>query len=215
MSKTIGYIRVSTDKQEMNRQRHLLLEYAHKEKIQISEILEVQISATRSFEERRITELFEKLQPSDTLIVSDLSRLGRRMVECLQFVEKLNEKGVYLKCLSQLELDTSSLNGKLIVTLLGYVAECERINLSLRTKQGLNAAKASGKVLGRPKGCKNKKGMALDPFKEQILEYLKLSLPISSIRKIVNNQTVKPLSYNTYSDYISGLKVQTVKNLNK
>ena len=98
------------------------------------------------------------------------------------------------------------MHGKLIMAIFGYFAEAERYFISLRTKQGLEAAKASGKVLGRPKGCKNKRGLALDPFKDQITEYLKMGLPIASIRKIVNSQAVKPLSYNTYSDYISGLR---------
>ena len=72
----------------------------------------------------------------------------------------------------------------------------------MRTKQGLEAAKASGKKLGRPKGSVNKKGRAPDPFKEQIQEYVMLGLPVAGIMKIVNNQLEENLSYNTYKYFI-------------
>ena len=62
--------------------------------------------------------------------------------------------------------------------------------------------KASGVLLGRPKGSKNKKNRTLDPFKDQIKQYLQLKLPIASISKIVNNQLDQSLSYNSYKYYI-------------
>ena len=77
----------------------------------------------------------------------------------------------------------------------------------MRTKQGLLAAKAKGKLLGRPKGSKNKKGSMLLPFKDQIKEYLDLKLPLSSIAKIINNQLEKPLTYNSFKYFVKHDKI--------
>ncbi|WP_430402289.1 hypothetical protein [Fluviicola sp.] len=87
-------------------------------------------------------------------------------------------------------------------TIYSYFAESEREFISVRTKQGLIAAKAQGKKLGRPKGSQNRKGRALDPFREQILEYQQLGLPVASIMKIVNNQLEEKLSYNSFKNFV-------------
>lgn len=70
---TIGYIRVSTEQQDLEKQRHLLLEYAHQQKIRIDEFIEVEISSRKNQRERRMTELIEKLEAGDRLIVAELS----------------------------------------------------------------------------------------------------------------------------------------------
>jgi DNA invertase Pin-like site-specific DNA recombinase len=210
--KTIGYLRISSDKQQLESQRHLLLEYAHKEHIQINEFIEVEISSRKNQSERRIDEVLQKLNKGDLLLTAELSRLGRNMLETLNIANELTERGIFLKCVRQPELNTTGVHGKLIMAIFGYFAESEREFISLRTKQGLEAAKASGKVLGRPKGCKNKRGLALDPYKSQIIDYMKMSLPVSSIRKIINNQTPRPLSYNTFSEYVSGLKRELIRH---
>lgn len=94
---------------------------------------------------------------------------------------------------------------KLLLAIYSYFAESEREFISIRTKQGLIAAKAQGKKLGRPKGSQNRKGRALDPFREQIIEYSKLGLPIASVMKIVNNQLDIKLSYNTFKRFIADI----------
>jgi DNA invertase Pin-like site-specific DNA recombinase len=78
---TIGYIRVSTEQQDLDKQRHLLLDYAHRQQIRIDEFIAVEVSSRKNQQERRITELLEKLQSGDLLIVAELSRLGRNMLE--------------------------------------------------------------------------------------------------------------------------------------
>lgn len=203
--RTIGYIRVSTEKQDLDRQRFLLLEYAHKERIQIDEFVEVEVSSRKSQAERRIDELLTKLEEGDLLLVIEISRLGRNMLETLNIANTLTERGISLRCIRQPEINTSGIHGKLIMAIFGYFAEAERDFISLRTKQGLEAARAQGKKLGRPKGCKNKKGLVLDPFKDEIMAYMKLGLPVASIRKIINGKVERKLSYNTYSTYVMGL----------
>ena len=82
-----------------------------------------------------------------------------------------------------------------------YFAEAEREYISIRTKQGLAAAKAKGTRLGRPKGSKNKERV-LDPYQDQIKSYLEMGLNLASISKIINNQLEKPLTYNSFKYFV-------------
>ena len=80
--------------------------------------------------------------------------------------------------------------------------ETERTFISVRKKQGLAAARAAGKLLGRPPGARNKAARKLDAYKDQIEKYLKMGLSISAVRKIVNSQLEKALSYSAYVFFI-------------
>lgn len=193
----IGYIRVSTDKQDADKQRHLLLQYSQQHKLLIDEFIQVEISSRKNTKERRIDELLGKLAAGDTLIVAELSRLGRNMFETLDIINSLGESGVKIIFVRQPELSTDGPQTKLLLAIYSYFAETEREFISLRTKQGLAAARASGKKLGRPKGRRNKVRV-LDPYKQQIQEYLYLGLNLSSIRKLINPQLQKPLSYQSF-----------------
>ena len=198
----IGYIRVSTDKQDSQKQRHLLLHYAQQHKLLIDEFIDVEISSRRNTKERRIDELRAKLADGDTLIVAELSRLGRNMFETLNIINALGESGVRIIFVRQPELSTDGPQTKLLLAIYSYFAETEREFISLRTKQGLAAARATGKKLGRPKGSRNKKRV-LDPYKEQIQRYLALGLDLASIRKLINPQLERPLSYQAYRYFVS------------
>lgn len=123
------------------------------------------------------------------------------MYETLDIINTLASNDVKIIFVRQPELSTNGPHTKLLMAIYSYFAEAERDFISMRTKQGLAAAKASGKVLGRPKGVKNKE-RALDKFKEQIRVYLKSQLSISSIRKLINPLLDKNLSYNTYKYFI-------------
>jgi DNA invertase Pin-like site-specific DNA recombinase len=199
--KVIGYIRVSTDKQDLEKQNHLLLDYAQKHQMVINEFIRVEISSRKNAKERRIEELMTKLAAGDTLIVAELSRLGRNMLETLNIINQLSETGVKIIFVRQPELSTTGSHAKLLLAIYSYFAEAEREYISLRTKQGLAAAKAQGKQLGRPKGSKNKERV-LDPHKNQIKQYLKLDLNLAAIRKIINPQLDRPITYNSYKYYV-------------
>ena len=79
--KTIAYLRVSKDAQDVNNQRLAILEFARKENLEISEFMEVSVSSRRSPKERQIDLLLSKLEAGDTLVVSELSRMGRSVGE--------------------------------------------------------------------------------------------------------------------------------------
>ncbi len=198
---TIGYIRVSTEQQDLEKQRHLLLEYAHQQKITIDEFIEVEISSRKNRRERRITELVEKLQSGDKLIVAELSRLGRNMLETLNLINTLNEMDVQLIFVRQPELSTNASHSQLLLAIYSYFAQSEREFISLRTRQGLAAARAKGQQLGRPKGSRNKERI-LDSHRESIKAYLQAGLSIRAIMKLINQHLEKPLTYNSYRYYI-------------
>lgn len=197
----IGYIRVSTEAQDLEKQRHLLLEYAHRQKIRIDEFVEVEISSRKSQRERRITEIVDRLQADDLLIVAELSRLGRNMLETLNLINTLQEKSVQLVFVRQPELSTTASHAQLLLAIYSYFAQTEREFISLRTKQGLAAAKARGQQLGRPKGSRNRH-RPLDPYREQIKAYLQVGLSIAGIRKLINPQLESPLTYNSYKYFL-------------
>ena len=199
--KVIGYIRVSTDKQDLDKQRHLLLEYAQQKQWVINHFVEVEISARRNTKERRIDELLAVLEAGDVLLVAELSRLGRNMLQTLSIINTLGEKGVDIVFIRQPELSTMGPHTKLLLAIYSYFAEAEREYISVRTKQGLAAAKAKGALLGRPKGSRNKTRV-LDPYIKQIENYLTMKLPLASIRKIVNTQLETPISYNSFKYFV-------------
>jgi len=199
--KVIGYIRVSTDKQDLEKQRHLLLDYAQREQLLVNEFIHAEVSSMRSTKERRIDELRSKLQSGDILLVAELSRLGRNMLETLNIINELGEGGISIIFIRQPELSTTGPHTKLLLAIYSYFAEAEREYISVRTKQGLAAARAKGQRLGRPEGSRNKERI-LDPYRGQIKEYLQMGLNMTSIMKIINNQREKQISYNSLKYFV-------------
>jgi len=188
MNQVIGYCRISCSDQDLNTQKHLLLEYAQQNRLLIDEFIESSTSSRLTPKERKIDELFEKLCVGDTLIVAELSRLGRNMLEVMNIIENLNQKGIKIIFIRQPELSTTSPHGKLLMAIYSYFAESEREFISLRTKAGLAAARSKGQLLGRPKGAKNSSGSPFDACKNDIKKHLKLGVPVNSILKIINSQ---------------------------
>jgi DNA invertase Pin-like site-specific DNA recombinase len=182
MSKNIAYIRVSSDKQTLQNQKHKILEYAYNNDIKIHDFFEIEVSSRKKQKDRLIDKLLEELDSGDTLLVTELSRLGRNMLEILNLIEEFNTKKINLIFINQPELSTANnALSKLLYSIYGYFAETEREIISERTKQGLAVAKAKGKLLGRQKGqlVKSK----YDSHREKIEELYKLGL---SVQKIVN-----------------------------
>lgn len=202
---TLGYIRVSTEEQDTRKQRHLLLEHAQQQRIVIDDFIEVEVSSRKTPQERRITELVNALNKGDHLLVAELSRLGRNMLETLNIINTLSDKGIRITFVRQPELSTSGAHGKLLLAIYSYFAEAERDYISLRTKQGLAAARAQGKLLGRPKGSRNKNGSVLTPFTADIQAYRQLGLSLNAIMKLINPHLEQPATYNTFKYFMQHL----------
>jgi DNA invertase Pin-like site-specific DNA recombinase len=199
----IGYIRVSTEHQSINNQKHKILEYAQLNKIIINEFIELEISSKKSQKDRLLDDVFRKLNKGDTFICTELSRLGRNMLEILNLIEKFNHFDIKIIFINQPELSTNKNNAlsELLLAIYGYFAQTEREIISERTKQGLAAARAKGKILGRPKGIKNKHRV-FDPFKDEIKKYLEMELMQTNILKIINSQLEKKVSLTSLRYFI-------------
>lgn len=201
MSKNVAYIRVSTEQQSLQNQKHKILEYAYNYDLKIDKFFEIEVSSRKEQKERLINRLFEELNIGDTLLVTELSRLGRNMLEILNIIEKFNTMKVNLVFIEQPELSTAnSTLAKLLYSIYGYFAETEREIISERTKRGLAVAKSKGKLLGRQKGqlVKSK----YDPCKDKIEELYKLRLSVQKIVDYINIGTQPSLS-----QYIKSRKI--------
>jgi len=194
-SKILAYLRASTDKQDLKNQKYEILEYARKNKLQIDDFIQIQISSRKTTKQRRIDELLEKIGAKDTVIVTELSRLGRSTAEVIGLVNQLIEKEVRVIVIKQnLDLSQHDMSSKIIVTMFSLLSELERDLISLRTKEALAAKKSQGIKLGKPKGTIQKS--KFDPHQERILEMLSLGL---STRKIADLMGLNnPAGLNTY-----------------
>src|SRR5262249_37796204 len=169
-----AYLRVSKDSQDVKNQRLAILDFARQERMKIDEFIELSVSATRSPKARKLDVLLERLNPQDALVVSELSRMGRSVGDIITTVDTLVKRKVRLFAVKEgIRLaGTQSLQNKVMVTLFGLFAEIERELISLRTKEALAAARATGKKLGRPPGVLGKS--KLDGREKEIQDLLGL-----------------------------------------
>lgn len=196
MSKILAYLRVSTDKQDLNNQKLEILEFARKKDLKVDEFVEVMISSRKTSKQRRIDDLREQLAASDTLIVTEMSRLGRSTAEVIALVNQLIAGSIRVIVIKQnLDLNQHDMGSKIMVTVFSLLAELERDLISLRTKEALAAKKAQGIQLGKPKGTIQKS--KFDKDKEKIQELLDLGV---SVRKIARHHLdcKNHIALNTY-----------------
>ncbi len=113
----------------------------------------------------------EVLRSGDELVVWDIDRLGRTTLELIMLVDDLNQKGILFKSLSQSLIDTTTETGEFVFKLFALLAEHERKRLIRRTKAGQEAARARGRMGGRPKGLsphyQEIAPMVIDAYKQQ------------------------------------------------
>ena len=140
--KRLGYIRTSTSKQLIDRQVIAL-------KGECDEVfIEDGVSAVKK--KRPVYErVIKQLQPGDVLVVSSLDRAFRSVLDALNELEKLHQRDIQFKSLTQ-DFDTTTPEGKLLYVIAAALAEWERQMISQRIKEGLSAARKRGKKLGRP-----------------------------------------------------------------
>ncbi len=184
MTKTVAYIRASTDKQDLNNQKLEILEYARQHSLTVDEFVEITISSRKTSKQRRIDELLGKLADSDTLIVTELSRLGRSTSEVIALINELVRRNVRVNIIKQnLDISKHDMSSKIIVTLFSLFAELERDLVSLRTKEALAAKRAQGIKLGKPQGTVQ--ASKFDENRERIEQLLSLGLSVRKIAKLL------------------------------
>ena len=139
----IGYARVSTDDQTLDLQRDAL------QAAGCERIFEDTMSGSKA-DRPGLLEALSHLRDGDTLVVWRLDRLGRSLKDLITRAEDLHDKGVGLRSLHE-NIDTDSASGQLVFHIFGALAEFERTLIRERTKAGLSAARARGRLGGRRK----------------------------------------------------------------
>ncbi len=150
-----AYIRVSTDKQTVENQRFELQKFATEKGIVIDKWVSEVVSGTKAAKDRKLGPLLKKMKKGDTLILSEISRLGRNLMGIMSMLNLCMTKETYvLTVKEQYELG-NNINSQVLAFAFGLSAQIERDLISQRTKEGLARRKAAGQKLGRDFGSKN------------------------------------------------------------
>ncbi|MCG7500026.1 recombinase family protein [Vibrio sp. Of7-15] len=203
---TYAYLRVSTDAQDAQHQKHGILEYANQMGLTDIQFVEDTVSGRKKWQERKLGKLLSDLAPGDSLIFSEISRIARSTLQVLDVLEfsMLHKVNVHI-AKQNMRLD-GSLQSTITATVLGLAAEIEREFISTRTREALAAKRAQGIIGGRPKGpaATHK----LDKKRRRIEEYLQAGLSQRAIAKLID----EPAS--TVNDYIRRNALITSSNHN-
>ena len=178
-----GSLRVSTDQQDVNNQKHGILEYANQNGFSDIQFVEDIVSGKKPWQERGIGRILENCMEGDTVLVAEVSRLARTTLQVLEILQFCYEKKINLHIAKNGMKFDSSMQSKITATILGLAAEIEREFISSRTKEALAARKAAGVKLGRPKGKAEK--LRLDEHRETIQAYLDKGVSKTAIAKII------------------------------
>ncbi len=150
-----GYIRISTDKQTTENQRFEIEKFARVKQLKIDEWIEETISSMKRLESRKFGNLLERMEKGDVIIVSELSRMGRNLMQIMKILHDCMEKHVMVYTVKEGYELGNNINSKVLAFAFGLSAEIERNLISQRTKEALARKKAEGQILGRPKGSKS------------------------------------------------------------
>jgi len=179
-----GYIRVSTDKQTMENQRFEILKYADEKQLHVDRWMEETISATKKLSDRKLGVLIERMREEDILIVTELSRLGRSILEVMSILHTLMEKDVKVFTTKERYELGNNISSKVLAFAFSLSAEIERSMISSRTKEALARKRHEGKRLGRPKG-KLSSVTKLTGKDDLIREYLDKRIPQSVMARLL------------------------------
>lgn len=164
-NKTVAYLRVSTLDQNIDKNKSDILHFANQRDLGKVSFVEEIASGRTSWRDRRIAAVLDELQEDDTIIVAELSRLGRSMLECMEILALASRKGIRIYAIKgNWHLD-QTIQSKIIAMAFSIAAEIERDLISQRTTEALKFKKEQGFKLGRPKGPGKSK---LDVFRPEI-----------------------------------------------
>ena len=163
--KTVAYLRVSTLDQDLGKNKADILNFANHNDLGKVDFVEEIASGRKPWRERQIAQVLEDLRAGDAIIVAELSRLGRSMLECMEILALATRKSIRVYAVKgSWQLD-DSIQSKIIALAFAMAAEIERDLISQRTREALRFKKQQGIALGRPKGPGKSK---LDAFRPEI-----------------------------------------------
>lgn len=144
----IGYARVSTVDQNLDRQIDQLIEKG----VDKRNIYQEKVTGTKK-DRPALNKMLDELQEGDVVLITDLTRISRSTPDLLAIFDKIKEKGAAIKSIKETWLDTSSENpyNHFLLTVMAGLSQLERDLISTRTKEGLQSARIRGRIGGRPK----------------------------------------------------------------
>lgn len=152
MSRNIAYLRVSTADQDLEKNKSDILSLANEKKLGHVEFVQEKVSGNVPWRQRKIAPVLEELKKGDSILLSEFSRLGRSMLECMEIISVAVGKGIKIYTVKGAWQLDDSIQSKVMAMVFSMAAEIERDLISKRTKEALRSRKLSGMVLGRPKG---------------------------------------------------------------
>lgn len=168
--KTIAYLRVSTTDQDTEKNKADILKFANERDFGKVLFVEEKVSGMKSWKQRKIKNIIDGLGNGDKLIVPELSRLGRSMLEVMEIMAVAKEKGIHIYDVKNNWALNGSIESKVMAMVFSIASEIERDLIRKRTVEGLKAARAKGKLFGRPPGPGKSR---LDAHKVEIIALLK------------------------------------------
>lgn len=148
----VAYLRVSTEKQFLENQREEITRFAERNGMRIDKWYTETVSGNVSSKERKLSGVLDKMSPGDSLIVTEISRLSRTLLEIMTILNSCIRKEVILYSTKEGYVFQNDINSKVLGFAFGLMAEIERNLISMRTKEALARRKQEGKRLGRRKG---------------------------------------------------------------
>ena len=147
-----GYIRVSSDKQTVENQRYEIVKFCKSSGIEIDGWIEETICGAKNYIKRKLGALLKRVRSGDTIICTELSRLGRSLFMIMDILNICMTKGCVVQTIKDNFRLGDDIQSKVLAFAFGLSAEIERRLICQRTKEALARRRAQGVVLGRPKG---------------------------------------------------------------
>lgn len=183
--KIFAYLRVSTDAQEVENQKHGIKQYAVEKGFNNVEYVSDSVSSKINWRERKIGDMVKNANTGDIIIFSEISRMARSTLEVLEILRDCANKSVEVHIVKTKMIIDNSIQSKAMVLVYGLVAEMEKDFISVRTKEALARKKAEGVILGRPTG--RPKQSKLDKHKDKILSLRQKGVGITDICRLVGD----------------------------
>lgn len=180
---TIAYIRVSSEKQNCSNQHYKIENFCKIHNFIIDKWVEEVISSRKELKQRKLGKLLDKLKSGDILITTEISRLGRNMLEIMGILQTCLSKGCQIITIKENYHLGADIQSKVLAFAFGLSAEIERQLISQRTKESLKRLKDEGKHLGRPFGVSYRK---LQANKNKIVELLNKNVSKTAIARLMN-----------------------------
>lgn len=191
----IAYLRVTIDKQHLERQKDEITRYASANGLEISKWIIDIVDGKRKESEPTLFRVLDRMKKGDKVIITDIARFGRTLSEVMTLLSKCMTLGVHVYSINDRYLLDDSLNTEVVSTTCNLVSEIEHHLMSVRTKEALNHKKEKeGLQLGRPKGTDAKQSL-LDANKDEVMNMLERGDTVVMICKHFN------VSRNTYYQF--------------